>query len=257
MQNIDLRSKIINSFQIAFELFKSSLKNKYSSLQLSIIWDFFDPVLYACVFIFLKSNQSIGFQSEEIPYSLFVISGLMVWQSYVDSLTTPLHLLRGHSNIIKSRTISPITLIFIGYLNILFNHSIRLSILVLTSIYFGYNLMDSLIVILLTIPGLLFFGGLGFLLGPFTFMLSDLEKFITYMIRPLMFVSGVIFPINIELVKLFNPFSIFIDFSRLGLISNEKFNLLFISGLFFFSFFLFIIGTTVYRRSFKLLCDRL
>jgi len=180
----------------------------------------------------------------------------MLWQGYIDALLNPLTAIRSNANIIKSRAISPLTLIFLNLLNVFFLHTIRILIIFTTCIFFEINAEFFLSIIPISIMGIILFSGFGFLISPFTFLFSDMENLVVKMTRPLMFVSGVVIPLQDSLFAKVNPFYFFIQQPRNILLKNfpslSNFILVLLG-----SSLIFLAGTTTFRRSFKILCDRI
>src|SRR3989338_7299256 len=76
------------------------LKVKYKQTVLGIIWVIFQPLVSMIIFTVLFGNLA-KVQSGNLPYSLFVLLGLVFWNYFSASLTSINDSLITNENIIK------------------------------------------------------------------------------------------------------------------------------------------------------------
>ena len=93
----DMLASAIKSYTSGYSLFKKQLSVERSKSKFGFIWDLGEPFVLAIVFTLLYQFKAIDGLDSGLPYALFVISGIMLWQSIVDSITAPL------SNITRSK----------------------------------------------------------------------------------------------------------------------------------------------------------
>ncbi len=250
-------SSIREDQTISKQLFINNLKSSYTNSKLAILWDIADPLLYALIFVFLKKSQALSIGSGGMSYSLFAVSGLMIWKSFSDGLLIPFSLLKKHASIVESRSISYRTFIMLALMEASFYHCIRISIVCILALFLeGFSLFFFLFIIASFTPILLGIG-LGFCLAPFNSVLEDIEKITKILIMPMMFVSGVIAPAPKIGGMDFNPVSNIISNLRFFITDNPISFDLFTIISYSLSFVFFVLGVFVYKRTFKFSCERL
>ena len=193
-------------------------------------------------------------EDNEFSYALYAVTGLMSWQAIVFGITAPQDVTNLNADVISTKNISALTLIFRTYFELLFGHLIRMLIASTAILYFGFSIGAVIGYCVFTTILLFLSGGIGFFMAPFSFITTDIRKFTTLILRPLMFVSGVIFPVNIELFKILNPLLYIMEILREQILTPFK-----IGGaeltFFFITLVIFYAGTKAYRKSFKIICE--
>ena len=78
------------SRELAWRLFLRDISAKYRQSILGVFWAFFPPIVAGLVFIILQSKKVVNFGETDIPYPVFVLVGMTLWQLFVESLNAPL-----------------------------------------------------------------------------------------------------------------------------------------------------------------------
>ena len=228
------------------------IKVRYKQTILGIAWALLQPITSMFIFtVFFGKLAKIP--SDGLPYSLFVLVGLVFWGFFSGTLTHASNSLVENEGIIKKiyfpRLILPLSAIATG----LVDFGISFILLLLVAFYFGY--IPSFLAIAVIPLGLaiasLGAAGLGLFLAAFNVKYRDVRYILPFFIRTLIFLTPVIYPLSIvglsnRLIIAINPIagviesarqvisgSIIIDYQVLT-ISAVSSILLFIIGLYYF-----------------------
>lgn len=206
-----------------WQLFRRGLKRKFSDSRLGILWDLFDPVFMAVAFILVRSLRGFEATNETLPFAVYCVIGLMLWQNFMDGLNTGMRVINNHSQFLSAIKIKPEALFWTAIFDVGFRTLIRLAICMVTlpvllligavPATFLPDLIGLGLFILMS-PILVMMGlGCGFMLSPFAALSSDVGRFVPLIARPLMFLSLAIFALPVKWAK-FNPIGVWVDSQR-------------------------------------------
>lgn len=198
------------------------VRGKYRNAMLSYTWTFIEPALLAIVYYFLF--YMLAGNPDEL-YSVWVLTGIIVWGCFSKSLTGTVTSLTGNRNTIHlvyfPRIVFPLTSV-IG--NIVIT---MMSCIVVIPIIFIFDL--PITIYLLLIPISVFLSGflaigLGIMLAPLNCMYRDVEHLIRFVVRAGFFVSPVMWTYEMALsrgyfgeIATYNPMLTPITLARHGL----------------------------------------
>lgn len=114
-----------------YRLFMKDLKSEYSKSMFGLLWDFVDPLILATIFyLLMRANV---FRSGEIrmPYSMFIIYGVLCYQTFMESVIMPLDLIGRSKVMLTHLKLSPESLLISVFYRICFNSIFRLTIILL------------------------------------------------------------------------------------------------------------------------------
>ncbi len=228
------------------------IKVRYKQTVLGIAWALLQPITSMFIFtVFFGKIAKIS--SDGLPYSLFVLTGLIFWGFFSNTLTHASNSLIENEGIIKKiyfpRLILPLSTIITGFVDF----GISFVLLLLVAFYFGYipSLWTFVIIPLGIIIASLGTAGLGLFLAALNVKYRDVRYILPFFIQLLIFLTPVIYPLSIvghlnRLAIALNPIagviesarkvisgSIIIDYQILS-ISLVSSILLFIAGLIYF-----------------------
>ncbi|MCF8429454.1 MAG: ABC transporter permease [Bacteroidia bacterium] len=232
------------------------IKVKYKQATLGFAWAILQPLFMMIVFT-LFFGKALKVPSDNIPYPIFVYSGLLLWNVFSSGLSNAANSMVSNANIIKKiyfpRLIIPISSILVS----LFDFLMALLVFIAMLIYYQPNI--QIFKMLLFMPlGLLIatftsFGG-GTLLAALNIKYRDFQYVIPFFIQILLFVTPVIYPVSIlpalwmKYVMALNPMYGAIELFRSGIINKPiDINLLIVSMC--SACFFFIVGIYYFRKT--------
>ncbi len=232
------------------------VKIKYKQTVLGALWAILQPFLLMVIFtVFFAAHLDI--QSYNLPYPVFVFSGLILWNVFATGISTAGNSMVVNSNIIKKiyfpRLIIPIS----GILGTLVDFSMTL--LMFIFVLFYYLPSFSFLSICILLPLSLFITlmttfGAGCFLAALNVKYRDFRYIIPFMIQVLLFLTPVIYPVSIiknEAVKMLlnlNPIAGAIEILRMA-INGTSPSLALVGKCLLISFILFSVGLSYFRKT--------
>src|SRR3990172_11226493 len=81
------------SKEIAIRLFIRDIKAQYRRSFLGVIWAVITPVAMAAGLVLARGSGVISIGETTLPYTAYVIVSMVLWQTFVESLLSPLDVL--------------------------------------------------------------------------------------------------------------------------------------------------------------------
>ena len=228
------------------------IKIKYKQTVLGFLWAIIQPVLMMVIFTFFF-GQALNIPSQNIPYPVFVFSGLLLWNLYATGLSSSANSMVANAHIIKKiyfpRLIIPVSSVLVA----LFDFFMAILIFFVLLVYYQQPVGLNAIwmwpcAILITIIATL---GPGAWIAALNVKYRDFRYVIPFLIQVLFFLTPVIYPINIlehEILRYavaISPMYAAIELFRIPIVSQTpdlgligislvSTILLFVGGLFYF-----------------------
>jgi homopolymeric O-antigen transport system permease protein len=183
--------------ELLYFLVWRDVKVRYKQTALGITWAIIQPLLMTIVFT-VSLGRVIKVSSDNIPYSIFVLSGLVPWQLFSYALSQSSSSLIEDERLIKKvffpRLVIPISKALAG----LIDFGLALLILIAVMVYYG-------VVPRLSIIGLPFFAALavtaavavGLWLSALNALYRDVRYTLTFLIQFWLFATPVAYPSSI------------------------------------------------------------
>ena len=237
------------------------IKVRYKQTVLGIIWALLQPITSMFIFtIFFGKIAQIS--SDGLPYSLFVLTGLIFWNFFSNTLTHASNSLVENENIIKKiyfpRLILPLSAIATN----LIDFGISFILLLLVSLYFGYvpSLLTLIIVPIGIIIASLGAAGIGLFLSAFNVKYRDVRYILPFFIQLLIFLTPVIYPLSIvghlnRLVIAINPIAGAIESTRKVISGSTIIDYQVLTISLVSSILLFTIGLFYFRATERFFAD--
>ena len=120
---------LVSSRELAWRLFIRDIRALYRQSVFGYLWAFVPPVLAAVPWMFLNSQKIVNIGQTPIPYPAFVMTGMMLWQSFLDALNGPLRQTSGARAMLSKINFPREALLLAGLAESLWNLAIRMVIL--------------------------------------------------------------------------------------------------------------------------------
>ena len=179
-----------------------------------------DP-LVSVIVLGIVLGPFIGRSSGEIPYPFFLLCGFMQLMLVTSTMNSSANALKSNQGLLVFRQVQPFDAFASRFLFELFTISISLITFCLIGAWVGIPLaVDQIIAFFACILISWILGcGLGLILGIASLKFSEIEKVITYIQRPLLFVSAVLYPLSAipgeyREYLLWNPLVHTVEYSR-------------------------------------------
>ena len=254
----DLRS----SFHLAYRLTVRDIAATYRQTALGYFWAVFPPVVTSLTFILLNKANVIRVENISVPYPVFVITGTVFWQLFVDALNSPLKVLNLNRAMLTRVNFPNEALIVSGVAQVLFSFVIKLVLIACVMVLFNVQVRCTAILFFLPVIGLLALGTVaGVFLVPIGILYQDVQQALTICTSALMFFTPVLYPAppGGVLGKIFdyNPISPFLVVSREMLFSGELPHIYKSLGVLAVSIVSILVVWILYRLAMPILIERM
>jgi homopolymeric O-antigen transport system permease protein len=173
------------------------VKIRYKQTAIGVFWAILQPILTTAIFTVLFSRFQ-SFQTAEIPYPLFALSGLTVWLFVYNSITMAAGSFISNANLVTKiyfpRLIVPLAATFAGLIDLLFSFAL----LVILMIWYGANLSWQILLapvfLLLAILQTVAFGTL---FSALNVRFRDVKFALPFALQIWMITSPIFYPANI------------------------------------------------------------
>lgn len=229
---------------------KRDVKIRYKQTALGFLWVIIQPLFMVLIFsIFFGGLAKVP--SDEVPYPLFVLAGLLPWTLFAEGLTRSTTSMVTNAQIMTKvyfpRLIMPIS----GILSPLVDFAVSMSLLAVFMAYYGViPTLNVIFLLLFVLLALLTSLGVGLWLSALNVKYRDFQYTVPFIIQLWMFSSPVVYPASLLPQSLkflygLNPMAGVIEGFRWALLGTEMPGLmilvstgvvilLLISGMFYF-----------------------
>lgn len=232
------------------------IKVKYKQTILGFLWAIIQPLIMAALFTFCLGNVITKNTPVDMPYVLFALSGICIWNVFSSGLSNAAQSMISNANIIKKiyfpRLIIPISAILVS----LFDFFMTLLVFIPVLFYYHTGLQLRALAyipfsLLLTCMATF---GMGTLLAALNVKYRDFRYVIPFFIQALLFATPVIYPIRVtdnivlQYILKLNPMTAPVELFRASF-SNSSPELSSLALSTCFSFLLFLTGLIYFRKT--------
>lgn len=174
------------------------IKIKYKQTFLGFLWAILQPLLMMVIFTFFF-GRALNVPSEDVPYPVFVFSGLLLWNTFSSGLSTSANSMVNNAQIIKKiyfpRLVIPVSSVLVALFDFLMAFIIFIPVL----IYYQQPVAIAAIWSwpLAMLACLIATLGPGALLAALNVKYRDFRYVIPFLIQVLFFLTPVIYPISL------------------------------------------------------------
>ncbi|MCL5269645.1 MAG: hypothetical protein M1457_03605 [bacterium] len=190
----------VNARYIAYRLFVKDLRSEYAHSAFGMVWDFLDPLVLALVFYALMNIRVINPGEMGMPYAVYVVFGAMLYQTFMESVTMPLEIVRKSRNLLTHLKVSPEVLMTSVFFRIVFNSLFRIMVMLLVSLFLlpTFHVVGFLKFTVL-FPAIIAAGlPVGILLAPFNTIYSDVGRVTRIILNPIRYATPVMYTLPHE-----------------------------------------------------------
>ena len=190
-------SELYRYRELLYFLVWRDFKVRYKQTVFGVAWAVLQPIFYTIVFTVIFGRLA-GIPSEDFPYAVYVYAGLLPWTFFSMgvnlaglSLVNQAHVL---TKIYFPRVFVPTSSIGAGLVDLAISFVVYAGILLIYQQVPSWQVVFVPLLIVLTVMAAL---GFGYTLSALTVSYRDFRYVIPFMIQGMMFLSPVIYPVNI------------------------------------------------------------
>jgi lipopolysaccharide transport system permease protein len=216
--------------ELAWRLFVRDLSAQYRQTFLGYIWAFLPPLVAAMTFIFLNSQGIVKIDTGSVPYPAFAMMGTLLWQVFVDAMTSPPAALNGAKPMLAKINFPREAILMGGLYMVIFNFLIRLLLVAGVMLWWQVPVDSGILFFPVAMAALLVCGFcIGLALAPIAGLYGDVARAIPMLAGFWMLLTPVVYPARTEglagVLATWNPVSPIITTAREAL-TAEPFSLL-------------------------------
>jgi lipopolysaccharide transport system permease protein len=229
------------------------LKVRYKQTMIGAAWAIFQPLVTMVVFTIFFSKLA-GIPSDNVPYPIFVYSGLLFWQFFSSALGDTSNVLISNQSIITKVYFPRLILPLSSVMTKLVDFAIAAIILAIMMFYYGFvPRLESIIVLpVVLIISFMAAVGLGLVLAAVNVKYRDVRYALPFFIQMLLFVTPVIYPASLahkySWILAINPMTGVIQNARASLLGTAEVNWGLIGISFAATLLLLFIGVYVFKK---------
>jgi len=188
-------SDLLASFELGWRLFVRDNSAQYRQSILGYIWAFIPPLVASLPFVFLNSQGVVNMGKTNIPYAAYAMIGTIVWQVFVDALSSPLKTVSSAKAMLTRINFPREALLLSGLGMVVFNFLIRFVLLIGVFAWFKIVPPPTAVFFPLGVLALIIVGFMiGVLLTPLGLLYNDISQTIPIAAMFLMFLTPVLYP---------------------------------------------------------------
>jgi lipopolysaccharide transport system permease protein len=181
--------------ELAWRLFIRDISAQYRQSLFGYVWAFLPPLATTVIFTFLSSQRILNIGETTVPYPAFVMIGTLLWQTFLDSLNSPLRAVNSSRDLLTKVNFPREALILSGTADVLFNTGVRALLFIATFVVFGLPVTPTLFLVPLGVLVLILHGmAIGILLTPVGILYTDVGRAIGLVSGFWMLLTPVVYP---------------------------------------------------------------
>jgi lipopolysaccharide transport system permease protein len=181
---------------LAWRIFVRDLNARYRQTLLGFLWLFIPPLAVAIGLTLASRSGVISIAATDIPYPVYVVFCMSLWQTFVESVNAPLTAVQLARSVLTKIDFPHEALIVARFGDVLVGLAARLVLIVGVFALYGVSPPLSAFAAIPATFGLIFFGfGIGLLLAPFAALYHDLSRGMVTLLGLWLFATPVVYPV--------------------------------------------------------------
>jgi lipopolysaccharide transport system permease protein len=207
---------------ISYALFRNNLRARYRRSWLGYLWLCLPMVATTVVCLYLRSRSIFTLPAVTMPYPVFVLAGVTLWQLFVEALNAPLQHLAANRQLITRSRVPHEALFLAGFMEVLLNCAVRLAILLPILLWFDSRMSATLLLVPLGVLAIALLGfALGLLAAPAGTLYDDVGRAIALLTSFWFFLTPVIYHAPAGSLLQLNPVTPLLDTTRAWLVAGS------------------------------------
>jgi lipopolysaccharide transport system permease protein len=206
---------------IGWRLFRSNMRVRYRRSWFGYVWLLLPAIGTAALAAFIQARRIVSVAPTELPYPLFVLSGMILWQLFTEALNAPMQQLQAGRQLVTRSRVPHEALIVAGLFELLLNSAIRLTVLAAALVAFAIPFAPAMLLVPLGVASLAVLGlAVGILLAPVGLLYDDVSRGLTMLLSFGFFLTPILYPIPAGSPLRFNPLTPILETVRHWLVGE-------------------------------------
>jgi len=211
-------------------LFRREISTRFGAYKLGLLWLVLEPLVTVIMLgLILKPILGRAGEFDGIPYVFFILCGFMILKMITGPMSIAAGSITSNQGLLVFRQVQPIDAFISRFLFELISTLTAFGLFCIVAAYIGVELSfhNTLDLLLCFFINWCIGCGLGLWLGITSLKLREVEKINTFIQRPLLFCSCILFslssmPIEIQEILLYNPICHTAELSRMALFPSYQ-----------------------------------
>jgi ABC-2 type transport system permease protein len=228
---VDQASALMRKRQVLTTLVQRDLRVRYARSVLGYLWTILDPLAMACVYFIVFTHILKARETGYDPYFLYLLTGLLAWQWFSQSMTETSRALLSEARLVRStnlpRELWVVRVVMAKGIEFVFS----LPVLAAFTLYYIVQGQTRLHWSLLLFPvgialQFLLMVGIGLVLAPITTLVTDTARVVRIALRMGFYATPILYsvqaaPDGLRAILMLNPMTGITEFYRAGLFSGR------------------------------------
>lgn len=205
---VEMFRELRKSQELIKRLFIRDLLGRYKQSLFGYLWVIINPFVAIGTFVLLNRAGVFSIGRTDLPYPLFALIGLAVWQLFAGGISTASHSIMGAGSMVVKINFPREALVFSSMGHVIFDFLIRFGLVIIFFFIFQYVPKWQIIFFPFAVIPLLFFTlGISMLLSIINAIIRDTANIISLFITFLMFLTPVLYPWPVKFIAAYkiNP----------------------------------------------------
>ena len=128
---------LVMALPMAAMLFRAGLRSRHRRAGLSYIWLIVPGAATALTFTLIQHSHILAYGDKRVPYGIFVLTGMFLWQGASEALAMPLAQLTARRRFLFQTPLPHEAVLLAGLAEIGLNMAVRLALLALVLVIWG------------------------------------------------------------------------------------------------------------------------
>jgi len=193
----------------------SSIRSRYRRAWFGYLWLFVPAIATAAACAALRYNNIIVVRDTMIPYPLFALTGMLLWQGFVEGIVMPYQQVSAHRHMLTRTPIPHETVLLAGLYDLGLNAVVRLGALFVLLAAFGVPALASWLLVPLGMALLIGLGvAVGLILSPLSLLYDDVGRAVGVISGFGLLLTPVLYPLPEYSLLWLNPVAPLLDGTR-------------------------------------------
>ena len=192
---LGMADEVISSWELTWRLFVRDFSARYRQTVLGVAWAVIPPIVVVGTFVILNKSGVLNVRDTMVPYPVYALFGLLVWQLFAGGLTSCSNAIIAAGPMVVKINFPKETLVIAAMGQTIFEFLVRM--IMLATLMLVYQVAPKWTAVffpLTVLPLLLFTMGLGLIFSFMSVVLRDIVSFVSLATVFLMFLTPVLYP---------------------------------------------------------------
>lgn len=189
-----LASDLIRSRHITWELLKRDLKGQYRTSILGVLIPLLPALTTAAWAILFRDAHLINVGNVHMPYAFFVLSGMMLWAAFLESMDAPISGVREEQSLLSKANVPAEAITFARLGQVFVNFGVKSLLIAACAVGYHVHVASTIFLAPLGLVLMVMLGAsVGMLVAPLNLLYTDISKALPVITTFWFFTTPIIF----------------------------------------------------------------